>query len=85
MGYSLAIGPTLVQFPQSRAVVPQTTRQLPRVEEIVGTARVIRQDEKRPLSLWRTGAGVTIVPANYPDPSPACATCARLECAAAGG
>ena len=45
MGYSLAIGPALVQFPQSRAVVPQTARQSPRVEEILGTAKVIRQDE----------------------------------------
>ena len=45
MGYSLAIGPTQLQFPQSRAVVQQTTRHSPRVEEILGTARVIRQDE----------------------------------------
>lgn len=45
MGYSLAIGSTLVQLPQSRAVVPQSTRQPPRVQEILGTARVIRQDE----------------------------------------
>lgn len=54
MGYSLAIGPMLVQLPQSRAVVPQSGRQPPRIEEILGTARVIRQDENATKSHSRT-------------------------------
>ena len=45
MGYSLAIGPTLVQFPQPGTAVARTTRQAPLVEEILGTARVIRPDD----------------------------------------
>ena len=72
MGYSLAIGPTQVQFPQSRAVVTQTTRHSPRVEEILGTARVIRQDEHaaKPQSRAsrRDGGDLT---SDNPDPDKA--------------